>query len=473
MGTVDLQISRISKLLVDRDQASAEAVLRQRREFAVTLLCGEDVAGSYTLQLAVLTAAGIATRCFPGAVRAAVPPKLMAAPLLVWPQFKRTFGQALSELLGPGALIDVAQQDSAAHGLLFGNAPMAKGSLRVTFDGWIAKVGPAAETSRLPEREYCSLAGVLAAALALSEQFLAFAGISIVATRRTVGLSLWRPDLSFDNPAALGIPVEYLPRELWVLGLGHLGNAYLWTLATLPYREPGEVEFVLNDFDKVEPENIETGLIFTAADERHRKTRAACGWVERRDFQTRLVERRFDGSFRRHDRDPGKEPGLALCGFDSNPARRHLATAEFLRVVESGLGGTASNFDTISLHSLPNLRPAAELWPDLSEEEERKRAAHQARVARENPGYASIGKDECGRFDLVGKSVAVPFVGATAASLVVAEVLRLAHGGPAFTDIRLSLGNPNVRTARMNGSYSAEALAGLNFVESGRKSVER
>ena len=75
-------------------------------------------------------------------------------------------------------------------------------------------------------------------------------------------MSLWRPDLDIDDPEALGIPVEYLPRELWVLGLGHLGNAYLWSLATLPYEDPKAVEFALFDFDKVEKDNVETGVIF-------------------------------------------------------------------------------------------------------------------------------------------------------------------------------------------------------------------
>ncbi len=93
-----------------------------------------------------------------------------------------------------------------------------------------------------------------------------------------------------------------------------------------------------------------------------------------------------------------------------------------------------------------------------------RRAADQERVARENPGYARLGKDDCGRFELAGKSVAVPFVGAAAASLVVAETLRLLHGGPAFTDIKLSLGTPNKRAARVNGSYTAQDAAGLTFV---------
>ena len=108
-------------------------------------------------------------------------------------------------------------------------------------------------------------------------------------------------------------------------------------------------------------------MLFTA-DTRGLKTRVCGAWLEERGFHTRLVERRVDARFRRGD----DEPGLALCGFDSNPARRGIASAEFLRVIESGLGGTADNFDTISLHTLPNARSAAELWPDASLDEQRR-----------------------------------------------------------------------------------------------------
>ena len=41
---------------------------------------------------------------------------------------------------------------------------------------------------------------------------------------------------------------------------------------------------------------------------------------------------------------------------------------------------TASNFDTVSFHALPNPRLPDELWPDLSEEEEKKRTEHLERV---------------------------------------------------------------------------------------------
>jgi hypothetical protein len=70
--------------------------------------------------------------------------------------------------------------------------------------------------------------------------------------------------------------------------------------------------------------------------------------------------------------------------------------------------------------------------------------------------------------ELARKSVAVPFVGAMAASLVVAEAVRLLHNGPAYSDIKLSSGTPSKRSVRMNGNYTAEDAVGLKFIESRR-----
>lgn len=72
-------------------------------------------------------------------------------------------------------------------------------ALRATFDGWTAKVGPAAAVARLPEREYCLLSGILAASLAISELFLDFAEVSIEAARRTLALFL-SGDQTFQFP---------------------------------------------------------------------------------------------------------------------------------------------------------------------------------------------------------------------------------------------------------------------------------
>ena len=79
------------------------------------------------------------------------------------------------------------------------------------------------------------------------------------------------------------------------------------------------------------------------------KPRACAEWLEARGFETRLIERYFDGNFRRQD----DEPKLALCGFDSNGGRRDLSTAQLRHVAESGLGGTPDNFDAINFTPFP------------------------------------------------------------------------------------------------------------------------
>ena len=450
--------SRISKLLVDRDEMTIEAALSKRRRYIVTLNCGSDVAESYTLQVAALTAASIASRCFPGGVRIGLPPELAAAPLLLWPSLKQSFGEVLASLAGTNALADISADENVTA-VIFGNSMSTGRDLRVTFDGWMAKVGPAAEIGRLPERQYCWLSGILAAALSISELFLQFADVNIEAGRRTIALSLWRPELPISDPNALGIPVQILPRRLWTLGLGHLGNAYLWSVATSPYHDPAQVEIFLNDYDKIEDDNVETSMLLSEFDTGKYKTRRCAAWLEKRGFQTRLIERRFDSSFRRRY----DEPGLALCGFDSNPDRRHLATADFPRTVESGLGGTVHNFDTISLHTLPNPRPVTELWPDLPQAQLSKRIENQERMASQNSGYLGINDDECGRFMLAGKSIAVPFVGAAAATLVMAEAVRLFHRGPAYTDMRLALGALDRVAAQRHSDYSDQDTAGLDY----------
>ena len=306
------------------------------------------------------------------------------------------------------------------------------------------------------------LSGLLSSSLAVSEIFMSFAEISIEATRRPLAISLWRPDVDVCDPVAQGVPIEFLPKSLWVLGLGHLGNAYLWALGALPYLNAGEVEVVLNDFDRVEPENAETGLLFSDAAYSQFKTRVCSTWLEKRGFQTRIVERRFDEHFFRQ----ADEPQLALCGFDKNAARRSLATANITRVIESGLGGRADNFDALTIHTLPNPRAASELWPDISPEEQDAEVGRLTQVAQHNPAYAALEGDECGRFELAGQSVAVPFVGTTAASFVLAEAVRLFHDGPAYPDLKLRLATPGEVKATSFGAYTVESIAQLPYVKS-------
>ncbi len=92
-------------------------------------------------------------------------------------------------------------------------------------------------------------AGILAGGIAVSECFQHCGG-SVEAGRREAGLSLWAPNTPWMEPAAAGPPLEYLPDRLWLLGLGHLGQANAWTLGMLPYAT-GAARFFLLDTDEI------------------------------------------------------------------------------------------------------------------------------------------------------------------------------------------------------------------------------
>ena len=426
-------LSRIDKLFVDAASTSADESRERRWMRGLDIVAGRDVAGTPGLQLALLTAVNLGVKCFAGRTTVHAPTAVWEARCLVPVAVAATLRDAIDVLGGQRGSQDGLLLPT--RHLLLGDAVATANAVRITYDGWNAVVGPAASFGRLPEREYCPLASVAAAALGVSEVFAEFAGINVAATRQTVGLSLWRADLPIDHPDALGVPIVDLPIAVGVFGLGHLGQAYLWAFAALPFTNPKEVTVLLCDDDRVVEENVETGALLTSDAITHLKTRTVARWLEERDFTTRLLECRVDQYFRR----TCGEPLVALSGFDDNQARRWLGQAGFTLMFDSGLGGEATNFDTIAYRAWPNPRPAEELWPL---ETETVRAAREARTrerALGNAAYLALGTDDCGRVLLAGSSVAVPFVGAIAAGVVLAEMLKAISAGPTFSELKLRL----------------------------------
>lgn len=448
-------LNRIAKLFVDRDRVAPEQAIERLASYRLALVCGPEIAHSATLQAALLTAANVASRCFPGAVSVHLPGASEALPLrVVWPA--KSLAQAVRTLAAG------ADPPRAASLVIFGTRPDCSRGLQVTFDGWVAAVAPVRERLRLRERDLCLISGVTAGALAVSEHFLSFAEISAEATYRSAGLSLWRPDLPWSNDDAVGPLVEFLPREAWFLGLGHLGQGNIWSFGLLPFHEPERIRVVLNDFDRVVPANEGTGLLTSNRHIGCQKTRVADSWLRRRGFCSSLVERRFDAGTKRYY----DEPLLAFCGFDGDGPRSILDDVGFERVVECGLGGRVDNFDKMLMHTLPIAgQSAARLWQrdaDLA-----RGSLVAERLAHENPIYQEYDRvHACGALEIAGKSVAVPFVGAVAGSLSVAEVLRMSHGGEAFESIDLRLSAPATVIARRARCSYGENIPAVPHVRS-------
>ena len=424
-----IDLSRIDKLLLDRDAMAPQQSRALRGAGVPTVAVGDDSATSEALQVALLTVVNLAHKSFSAPVPVQASDCVWGGTCKTALSAKPTLGEALQEI---GAVRDSSDHVQTLR-LLIGDVEEETRALRVTFDGWRVGVGPSASMARMQERPYCMLAPLAAAAIAVGEAFSSWANISVEATRKNISLSLWRPDLDFALEEALGEAVKEFPRTVELFGLGHLGQAYIWAMAALPFKDKGALLPYLCDDDAVELPNLETGALLRREDLPGRKTRVVAEWLRQRGFDTRLAERFIDATYRRCS----GEPTIALSAFDNNEARQWLAAAGFTEVFDSGLGGEASNFDSVALRVWPNSQSADALWPLDDRAGLEARAARQRQRTSSNPAYEEIAADECGKLLVADKAVAVPFVGAVAAAFVLAEVLRRTNGGPIFSDCRV------------------------------------
>lgn len=429
-------LGRISKLLIDRHDLSIEEAATTLKNFRLLVRCGPELQASATLQAALLTLVNIANRCFDGSIR------VQGAepwPLRVAYPGARFLTEAVVDLAGSHVLDDADDVWQQARAVSLGTTSGANEGVQLTFDGWTAAVSTLAAPVRLPEREGCILAGVAAGALAVSELFLGNFGFDFDAAHRCTGLSLWRPDLDWQSTEANGVsnPLKFLPKEAWLIGLGHLGQAFAWTIGLLPYADRRDVQIVLQDFDRLVPANWDTGLLTRRKDIEKLKTRVVGDHLESLGFQPRYVERRFD----EHLRLQRNDPRVALVGMDGQGPRHLLDGVGFDTVIDCGLGGTSANFDSISLFALPQtFRTAAQIWQEKTPDERDRLDGQTKQLAGNRKAYADYqSRHACGHVELAGRAVAVPFVGAMAAALAIAELLRRIVGGPEYESIYLQL----------------------------------
>lgn len=413
------EMHRLAKRAMDNgtvaSRQEAEALLRGYR---IALSIGPVEAIDRYHQAALLTAVELGRRVFLGGVTVEgdldVP---LAIPVSPGPTLRHAVVAAGGTPWAAAAGIPFIAIGGPAK-------PKSDGfSIRAVFDGWRGGIVPGhVEGPDRGEIGPMALAPMLAAALAINEAFLHLSGDSPFAGKRTAGLNLWNLSRSIDWMSCdeRAPELSYLPSRLWLIGLGHLGQAYLWGLGLLPYAADAKVELLLQDVDVITPSTESTSILSDSTKLGKKKTRVAAAWAERRGFATTITERLFDENCRRH-RD---EPSIALCGLDNAMGRRALDAVGFDFVVEAGLGRGHHDFRSLLIHTLPGEMSATTLWKD---EGEGSQSAIDAAAYRKMLDEGSL--DRCGVTMLAGKAVGAPFVGAVASTLVLGEVLRLLHGG--------------------------------------------
>jgi hypothetical protein len=439
------RLNRMVKLAMDTGEAaSIEDAEKLFSGYRLSVTVGDDVRYSATQQAALLTIINCGRRSLLGGVEVE---GVAGMPLLLPVHPYRTLEEAVSGL--GGKVVGTASRDVPLVVIGDGREDDDRAfAVRTTFDGWTGGIVPVhAQELRLAERQEFIPSGVLSGAIAVAEAFQHLRGGNPAAGRRKAGLSLWRPETDWQDRQAVGPVITRLPSALWLIGLGNVGQAYLWTIGLLPYENPNEVQLVLQDYDVLAPSNDSTSLLTQHALIGARKTRAIARWAESRGFRTAIIERRFASDFT----VGADDPAVALCGVDNALARSVIEDAGFAKVIEAGLGYGTRDYLGFRTHVFPGSRRAHDIW----------RAQENGQEIRTDlPAYQALeanGADQCGLTKLAGRTVGAPFVGAVAAAIVIGELLRMVNGGHAYELIDGHLRNLDHRTV-----VSAAAREPLN-----------
>ncbi len=410
-------LHRLMKQVLDSGAVeSVEAAERLFEGYRLSVAIDPTDAENPAHQTALLTVVALASRVFLGGVHVS---GASDARLLIGQSVSRSLadeiiqnGGAIASELGENPIIYIGG----------GARPRRNGfAIRTQAAGWRGGISPAHSEIEIAGKASMATAATLSAALAVAEAYFHASKALPSAGRRTLGLSLWNQepetDWRADDPSEPTL--KYLPNRLWLIGLGHLGQAYLWNLALLPYADPSALSLVLQDIDDVTTSTHSTSVLTAPSKVGQKKTRVIACWAENQGFSVSLIERYFAADFMRQT----TEPAIALCGLDNALGRRALDKVGFDMVIEAGLGRGYQDFQKIRMHVLPGPRSADDIWP----------AAEHSTGPAMPAAYERLVKagtlDQCGATLLAGKAVGAPFVGMVASCLAVSEILRLLHGG--------------------------------------------
>jgi hypothetical protein len=405
-------LDRVAQAIMVKHDVGYEEACLILGKMRLRLICDASIAHSAAMQAALVTAINTGKRAFHGGVFVSMPHHVPC--LLPWPS-----PQPLNSMVSMmGGCFVIPENDQYTQTIYFGSTPKpVEDALAVFCSGWRGGTAPAGQQVFMHSPHDFATGGVVAGALAVARGFLHVSGLSSRPLEAPQGYSLWRPDLNWLDPAADGPALESLPKALWMLGLGHLGQAYLWNFGLLPYQSPKDATFMLQDFDDVVSGNYTSQLLCERNNIGHKKTRICSDWLVARGFNTIITERPFDETTKRS----GEEPYIACCGFDVAKPRRILEDAGFDLIVECALGADTARFDRIILHTFPDarLKPAT-IWSSDDQAQPDKRIVE-----------AFGGKEDCGILaeTLAKKAVSSSFVGAIAGAFVTGEILRALNGG--------------------------------------------
>lgn len=240
--------------------------------------------------------------------------------------------------------------------------------------------------------------GIAAAGAALNEAFHHMYRKTPLAGQREIHWELpCRPN---PNPIS----------SLWLIGLGHLGQAFLWALALKGnHTLPGSIR--LTDFDNISPSSMSTCLLVNKQDIGQKKVDVVAE-------KLKLLGVQVQRDYERLELDKAQEmlpkQDLGVVAVDNITLRRTLDRLSTKRTLEAGIGDGPEGFTRIQMHAFPSQRKARDIW---SGEDPKSSKA----IDISQPAYQALLKtsgDECGTTLVAGRSISTPFIGAFAGAIL-------------------------------------------------------
>jgi molybdopterin/thiamine biosynthesis adenylyltransferase len=409
----------------------------------VWLIAGNSIILSLTEQIAFITAVNIAKRVFRGRVICILPEEVPNLLMLKSVSFKDL-------VFRYGGSLTTDTPDKNEVKILFGVECYDENCLEVVAEGWRGGVNFYGQERVIFAKKDnpVSLGPIAAASLACYFAFSKIFKLTASDLLINTGISLWNINSgrewykdSKDGPRNINIP-----RKIWALGLGHLGQAYLWTVGLMPISDPSKVLFLLQDDDTVENLNIGSQVLCNDSNIGFPKTRACLKFLEELNFKTQIVEKRFlPGN---SEEEWLKEFPFLLNGVDNPQTRRDINRNYHKLFLDGATNGSSSLFDSFTLKNVSHIEKGPDiLWPATETDE----------VVLHKNLYERYEKaNMCGILTNIG--VSVPFVGLFGATFVIAELLRSLNEGTIYSIVSTRMSDLSTIDAVDGGVYDKELM---------------
>lgn len=383
-------LNRTMKLALDEGKAASyEDAERMFRTFRLRIAVGPGALGSPAAEAAVLTLLNAARKTFLGGVELVGDHQQRCT--MAW-----FSGQTLGEVANGFGV--ACGQDAVARDvptILVGARPsQAVLDLGLWLDGAGFTLDPEGGSGWTPDAPVA--VGVAAAGAAINEAFQrVYRGHPLAGARR---IRFGLPGTACRNE-----------REAWLIGVGHLGQAFLWTMA-LATSSGTSARVKLTDYDEVTLASLSTCLLVDADDIGRKKVDAVADKLEKigirvvRDTEKLVLDQGAVVS----------EYPMVLVAVDNIGLRRGLDRFRSGRVLECGIGDGPEGFTRVQIHAFPGRRLARDVWQG-----DDARAGHAVDISA--PAYQAMLRasgDECGTTLVASRSVATPFVGAFAGAVL-------------------------------------------------------